>query len=127
MLTENAAAGVANAHGGFFHNSSGRARFTRRIDTGGTRGLRRLLRTAETNPLTVQTVLGRAGIATADHSLACAQLASRNEPHGAAAGARHDGNIRVMGVAKFGLVLEDENRSRVHFFGNPFFQKLQVG
>ena len=55
------------------------------------------------------------------------QLPARDQPHGSAARTRHDGHVRVLRMTQLGLVFQDENRSGVHSFGNPFFQKLQVG
>ena len=66
-------------------------------------------------------------VAAADHRLTAAELAARDEPQRSASRARHDGNEGVLRMTQFGLVFQDKNRSRVHFLGNPFFQKLQIG
>ena len=33
----------------------------------------------------------------------------------------------ILRMTELGLVFENENRSGVHFFGDPLFEKLQVG
>ena len=69
----------------------------------------------------------RAGVASADHCFFFAELAARDQPHGAATGAGHDGYVWILRMAELGLVFEKENRSGVHFFWDPFFKELQVG
>jgi hypothetical protein len=86
-----------------------------------------LLNFAEADALSVQTILGRANIASANHRLSTAKLAARDQAHGAATRARHHGYKWVLGMTQLRLILKDENRSGVHSFGDPFFQKLQVG
>ena len=85
------------------------------------------VRRTKADVLPIQPVLGRADVTPADHRLAAAKLPPRDQPHGPAARAGHDGDERVLGMTQLRLILQDENRSRVHSFGNPFFQKLQVG
>jgi hypothetical protein len=85
------------------------------------------LRTSEADILALQLIFSRARIAAADHGFAAAELPARDEPHGAAARARHDGYEGVLGLTQLRLIFKDENRSWVHSFGYPFFQKLQVG
>src|SRR6266567_7787915 len=86
-----------------------------------------LLRITKTNVLAIKLIFGRAEVAAANHRLAAAKLPARDKPHGAATRARHDGYVRVLGMSKRGLVFKDEDRARIHSFGNPFFQELQIG
>jgi hypothetical protein len=86
-----------------------------------------LLYVAKANTLSVQSVLGRANVASTDHRFSAAKLAPRNQPHGSTTGTRHHGHEWVLGMTQLRLVFQDEYGSRVHSFGYPFFQKLQVG
>ncbi len=86
-----------------------------------------LLRHAVTDVLAFEAVLGRTNVAAADHRLSGVELAARDQPHCPAARTRHDGHIRILRMAQFGLVLQHENRSRVHLFGDPLFKEMQVG
>jgi hypothetical protein len=86
-----------------------------------------LLRVPEADVFAIKPILGRAGFPAADHILSPNQLATGDETHSAAAGAGHHGHVWVLRLTKLGLVLKHKNCSGVHSFGNPFFQKLQVG
>jgi hypothetical protein len=86
-----------------------------------------LLNLAKADILSIQTILGGADVAAADHCFSTAKLATGDESHGPAARARHHGYKWVLGVTQLRLVFQDENRSRVHSFRYPFFKKLQVG
>jgi hypothetical protein len=86
-----------------------------------------LLSLAKVDALAIQRVFCRAKVAAADHGLAAAQLASRDEPQGAAPWTGHNGYEWVLRMAQLGLVFQHENRSGIHSLGDPFFQKLQVG
>jgi hypothetical protein len=83
-----------------------------------------LLWISEANILAIQLIFGGARLSSAYHGFSAAQLPTRDESHRAAARTRHDGDKGVLSVTQFGLVFENENRSRVHSFGDPFFQKL---
>jgi hypothetical protein len=81
----------------------------------------------EIDRLSIQPVFGRADFAAADHRLSAYELAARDEPHRPATRTGPHGDERVLRMTHTGLIFQDENRARVHSFGDPFFQKLQVG
>jgi hypothetical protein len=85
------------------------------------------LRLAKVDGFSIKPVFGRADFAAANHRFPGNELATGDKSHGPASRAGHDGNERVLGMTQGGLVFKDENRTGVHSFGNPFFQKLQVG
>ncbi len=82
---------------------------------------------SEADVFAFQPVLRGAGVTAADHRLLFAKLATGDQSHGAAARAGHDGDVGILRVTELGLVFKKENRAGVHFFGDPFFEKLQVG
>jgi len=79
------------------------------------------------NVLAIQPVFRRARIAPADHHLSLTQLPPRNQSHRSATRARHHSDVWVLRMAELRLVLQKENRSRVHLVGNPLIEELQVG
>jgi hypothetical protein len=88
---------------------------------------RLLLCLAEADVFAVQPVLGGTDVPATDHRLSSAKLAARDQSESPATRAGHYGDEGVLRMTQLGLIFKDENRTRVHSFGNPFFQKLQVG
>ena len=86
-----------------------------------------LLRVSIEDTFALEPIFRRADIAAADHHLSLTKLPPRNQTHRSATRARHHRYVRILCVAQLGLVLQKEDRSRIHLVGNPLIKELQVG
>lgn len=76
--------------------------------------------------LAIEPILRRADDAAADHRLSLAELSPGNQTHSSASRTRHHSYVWILRMTQLRLVLQKENRSGVHFVGDPLFKKLQV-